>query len=347
VGASVCARDIRLAFGPAGAALALDVDQFHADAGALVGITGPSGSGKTSLLYVLAGLERPQRGVVRWEGIDIQSLSEGCRDRWRRRTLGFVFQDFHLFAGMTALDNVLLPATFDRAVIPVHVAVGRLSRTGSPWDRAIVAPVEALWRLHARPTGHGEDAHRLGPPWEGSHLAGASAVVVKPRSVADAYRLRGRYRDAEIMAVFPAEVLVEMYAKLGDARDLLSLIGGVTQALVGGAVLLGVFASLTHRRRQLGVLRVLGASRRYVFLAVWAHVTLLVSSGAALGLLLGWGVAWALSGLLWAKTGVGLPVAISWTEVAAVVALVASGAMLALVPAWHAYRQPVSGLLRS
>ena len=227
-----------------------------------------------------------------------------------------------------------------------YVAVGRLPRSGSPWDRAIIAPVEALWRLHARPAGHEEGSHRLGPPWGESETAGASAIVVKPRSVADAYRLRARYRDAETMAVFPAEALVPMYLVLGDARDLMSLMGLVTQTLVVAAVLRAVFASLAHRRRQLGVLRALGASRRYVFLTVWLHVSVLVGLGAAAGLCLGWGGAWALSAVLHARTGVGLPVTISWTEVAAAASLAVAGALVAAIPSWHAYRQPVSALLR-
>ena len=99
----------------------LEVPSFNVAAGELVGITGPSGSGKTSLLHVLAALERPQRGVVRWDHIDVVALSEAERDRWRRRTVGFVFQDFHLIAGLSARDNVLLPATFDHAVIPSRV----------------------------------------------------------------------------------------------------------------------------------------------------------------------------------------------------------------------------------
>ena len=125
MGSALIARDVRLAFGPpaGNAALALDVDLFRVEAGELVGVTGPSGSGKTSLLHVLAGIEQPQRGVIRWDGIDILTLSEPGRDRWRRQTLGFVFQDFQLFAGLTALDNVLLPATFDHAVIPRFLKV--------------------------------------------------------------------------------------------------------------------------------------------------------------------------------------------------------------------------------
>ena len=227
-----------------------------------------------------------------------------------------------------------------------YVAVGRLARSGSPWDRAIIAPVEALWRLHARPTGHAEGSLRLGPPWDEDRLAGASAIIIKPRSVADAYRLRARYRDSATMAVFPAEVLFDMYAVLGDARDLLWLVALATQALVVAAILLAVFASLSQRRRQLGVLRALGASRRYVFLAVWLHVSLLVALGAGLGVVLGWGGARALSAVLHARTGVSLPVALSWTEIGMAASLAAVGAVLAAIPSWHCYRQPVSSLLR-
>ena len=149
------------------------------------------------------------------------------------------------------------------------------------------------------------------------------------------------------MAVFPAEVLVVLYGMLGDARDLLALIALATQGLVVLAVLLTVFATLAQRRRQLGVLRALGASRVYVFAAVWLHVTLLVASGAVVGLALGWGTATGLAAVLHAKTGVVLPVTISSREVALVAGLMAIGSGLALAPSWLSYRQPVSVALRA
>lgn len=228
-----------------------------------------------------------------------------------------------------------------------YVVVGRMPPLGSPWDRAIVAPVEALWRVHARPTGHRPGADRVGPPWEADDLAGVSAIVVTPRSVADAYRLRAKYRDGDTMAVFPGEVLVELYGMLGDARRLLSVFALLTQALVIAAVLLAVVAIETQRRRQLGILRALGASRAYVFSAVWLHVTLLVGVGAVLGLLLGWLGAWGISRALAARTGLALPVAIAPPELTLVAGLIVIGAVFALLPAWRCYRRPASVLLRS
>jgi len=74
-----------------------------------VAIIGPSGSGKTTLLGLLAGLDRPTRGLVRLDGQDLGSLSEDQRARLRADKVGFVFQTFQLIPTLTALENVLVP----------------------------------------------------------------------------------------------------------------------------------------------------------------------------------------------------------------------------------------------
>ncbi len=74
-----------------------------------VGLVGPSGSGKTSLLLLLAGLERPTGGSIRFGGRDITAASEDELARWRRTSVGIVFQAFHLIPTMTALENVAVP----------------------------------------------------------------------------------------------------------------------------------------------------------------------------------------------------------------------------------------------
>lgn len=72
----------------------------------VLAIVGPSGSGKTSLLMLLAGLERATGGQVNVNGADLGSLDEDDLARFRRRTLGIVFQSFHLIPSLTAHDNV-------------------------------------------------------------------------------------------------------------------------------------------------------------------------------------------------------------------------------------------------
>jgi putative ABC transport system ATP-binding protein len=74
-----------------------------------VAVMGPSGSGKTTLLGLLAGLDRPTRGVVRLDGQDLGPLSEDQRARLRAEKVGFVFQTFQLLPTLTALENVLVP----------------------------------------------------------------------------------------------------------------------------------------------------------------------------------------------------------------------------------------------
>ena len=71
---------------------------------------GPSGSGKTTLLTVVGCLARPTSGRVRLKGSDISGLPERFLTAIRRRTFGFIFQQFHLIRGLSALDNVMLPA---------------------------------------------------------------------------------------------------------------------------------------------------------------------------------------------------------------------------------------------
>ena len=79
------------------------------DEGEAVGIVGPSGSGKTSLLMVLAGLEQATGGSVLVAGQELTKLGEDALARFRRDTIGIVFQSFHLIPTMTALENVSVP----------------------------------------------------------------------------------------------------------------------------------------------------------------------------------------------------------------------------------------------
>ena len=78
-------------------------------AGEAVGIVGPSGSGKTSLLMLLAGLEQATAGTVEVAGQNLTGLSEDALAKFRRATVGIVFQAFHLIPAMTALENVAVP----------------------------------------------------------------------------------------------------------------------------------------------------------------------------------------------------------------------------------------------
>jgi putative ABC transport system ATP-binding protein len=80
------------------------------EAGDFVVISGSSGSGKTTLLSVLSGLDRPSSGNVIIDGQDISAAPEAALAPMRNRTIGFVFQSFHLVPSMTAIENIMFPA---------------------------------------------------------------------------------------------------------------------------------------------------------------------------------------------------------------------------------------------
>ncbi len=82
-------------------------------AGELVAVMGPSGSGKSTLLTIAGSLEEPSSGEVRIGDVRLSGLSRNQRAALRRRSIGYVFQDFNLLAGLTAAENVSLPLELD------------------------------------------------------------------------------------------------------------------------------------------------------------------------------------------------------------------------------------------
>jgi putative ABC transport system ATP-binding protein len=95
------------------AVLALEDINLFVDEGHLVAVMGPSGSGKSTLLTIAGSLEEPTSGEVVIEGASLSRMSRNDKARLRRRTIGYVFQDFNLLAGLTALENVSLPLELD------------------------------------------------------------------------------------------------------------------------------------------------------------------------------------------------------------------------------------------
>ena len=94
------------------------------EAGAMMAVMGPSGSGKSTLLTIAGSLEDPTSGEVLVGGAALSGMSRNAKARLRRRTVGFVFQDFNLLPGLTAAENVALPLELD------GVAAGKARAAG-------------------------------------------------------------------------------------------------------------------------------------------------------------------------------------------------------------------------
>ncbi len=222
-----------------------------------------------------------------------------------------------------------------------YTVVGLLPARNNIWDSAILVPVEDVWQVHGLPIGHKRDSAKIGPPWDASALAGVPAIAIKPESVAAAYRLRGQFRTSRSLALFPAEVLNDLYLTLGNVRDLMSVLAIMTQVLVVSAVLMALLVGFLARQRQFAVLRAIGASRLYVFSVVWIEVLLLIVCGALIGSTLGWIGANALSHWLQSQVGFAMPVRLGAAEALLVAALVLLGALVAMLPAWLVFRRPI------
>jgi putative ABC transport system ATP-binding protein len=139
----------------------LAIDRLHLASGGRLAVTGASGSGKSTLVNAVTGLEAATSGTVSWGGTDITRLPIGRRDAFRAAHIGLVMQDFHLFPGLSAFENVVLPV--------------RLARRLAPTERA-----RALFLLEttgiARPGQHIETLSR----GEMQRVAVARALLSKP-----------------------------------------------------------------------------------------------------------------------------------------------------------------------
>jgi putative ABC transport system ATP-binding protein len=92
---------------------ALSEVDLSVERGELVAVMGPSGSGKSTLLTIAGSLEEPTSGQVLVDGVDLATVSRADRAQMRRQSIGYVFQDFNLLQGLTAIENVTLPLELD------------------------------------------------------------------------------------------------------------------------------------------------------------------------------------------------------------------------------------------
>ena len=92
---------------------ALRAVDLSVERGELVAVMGPSGSGKSTLLTIAGSLEQASRGQVLVEGVELANASRSDQAKMRRRSIGYVFQDFNLLPGLTAVENVTLPLELD------------------------------------------------------------------------------------------------------------------------------------------------------------------------------------------------------------------------------------------
>lgn len=125
---------------------ALSIPTLEIAAGARIALTGPSGCGKTTFINCITGMERVRTGRIVWNGENLSSLPEAGRDRWRLRNVGLVMQDFHLFPGLSAAANVLLPQRLAYLRLPVDIRARALDLLRAVGIERPDQPVEMMSR---------------------------------------------------------------------------------------------------------------------------------------------------------------------------------------------------------
>lgn len=112
--------------------LAINQLSFEVEKGEFLAVMGPSGSGKTTLLNLISTIDRPTSGDIMINGLDPLQLKSNDLSLFRRRQLGFVFQDFNLLPALTVEENMVLPLTLDGQ--PVSVMKQKVNRIAEQLD---------------------------------------------------------------------------------------------------------------------------------------------------------------------------------------------------------------------
>jgi len=238
---------------------------------------------------------------------------------------------------------------------PVSVT-GILAPTGTVADRAVYVSLATLDRVHATAApsfaaapaeddGDG-DSHGHGAHAKPGEPADITAFLLGLESRVQVLRLQrtiNQYEGEPLTAVIPAVALFELWSVIGVAENALLAVGAlaVLTGLVG--MLVAILGTLNERRREMAILRSVGARPRQIFVLLVAEAGLLAIAGALLGVVLKTAVLGAFASPIQARTGILLESIRPGSAEAVVVAVVtAAGLLLGALPAWRAYRNSLA-----
>ena len=266
---------------------------------------------------------------------------------------------------MEAVIGTLTPLEIGEKFVPSHgmsfssqngahagyamQVVGRLPPTGTPWDQAILVPIEAVWEVHGLANGHAPDRFgHLGGPFDAEYFPGTPAIIIKAHELWSNYALRSEFtRSGTSMAFFPASVLSNVFQIMANIRKVKSVMSVLTQAITACSVLMSLIIISRLFQRQMSVLRALGAPTRFVFAVLWAYCMSLLTIGALIGAFCGAATAAIVSYFISLQTGILVSAPFGWDEMHYLLSIISAMALLSLIPAFAVFQKSIVEGLRS
>lgn len=226
-----------------------------------------------------------------------------------------------------------------------YTVVGILEPSGSPNDRAVFCSMDSVWEVHGH---HGEgDGHREeGEAHEKDASSEVTAVLVSLQSPALRFQFVEYVNETyNAMATIPINQIANLYMNvLGTVKSVLLAVGYLVVAISAISILIGLYLSIIQRKRDLAVMRALGASAYEIVGSVLIEAFLVTMLGILAGWLIGNLVAWGVGLYLQSRYGlsIGIFSMLTTEEIAAFSTVALVGIIAGIVPAWQAYRTDVA-----
>lgn len=245
----------------------------------------------------------------------------------------FVAQKMHLKVGDTFHPFHGLIYNENDQHAETYVVVGLLKPSNTPSDRVIWIPLEGIQRM----SGHNPDA-----------ATDISAVLVKLKAhnAIAGFQMDTMYNKQGNRLTFAwpiGTVMATLFDKIGWFDRVLTLVAWLVAVVAAGSILASIYNSMNERRRELAIMRALGARRMTVFAAIVLEAATISALGMIVGFALYGVLMTAVAGVIRAQTGVVLhPLAFDWVMVWAPAAFIALGGLAGIIPAMKAYRTDVA-----
>lgn len=245
--------------------------------------------------------------------------------------LGFkVGTEFKPYHGLNYASNARDNVQHDE----VYVVVGVLEASNTPADRVVWIPIAGIQNMAGHDPATSQDV---------------SAALVKLRDPAAGFRLDQLYNKQGDKLTFAwpiGTVMAQLFDKIGWFDSVLTLVAWLVALVAAASVLASIYNSMSARRRDLAILRALGARRRIIFTSIVAEASAIAAMGAACGFLVHFALLYGAAVLVRTQTGVVIePFQPSWVWLWAPASLIGLAALAGTVPAFKAYGVDVASSL--